>query len=630
MKTSGKLVLGTAALALAATASLAADGDWPASGKDLGANRYVTLKQITPANVDKLQKAWTFHLKPANLPADARLRMSQDIPLVVGNVMYIVSPYSQAIALNATTGEVIWKYDLPDSDIPSSQARGAAYWPGADGMPASIIFGSVKGRLYSLRASDGKPNTAFGENGIVNLKTPEVMQTGMKDGYILPSPPVVYKNLVITGAGPGEGPGGSNHGAGPAGDTRAWDLRTGKLVWTFHTVPRPGEFGYDTWTPEAAKNRSGVNVWGYMTVDAKRGILYMPLGAPNNDMVGTDRPGNNLFSSSIVAVDANTGKYIWHFQVTHHDIWDMDTQSAPMLVDVKKDGKTIPAVITVNKNALMFILDRTNGKPIFGAEERAVPQSEVPGEKTSPTQPFPVKPEQLSVGTVTHETLYKGVPEHQAFCEKYVADNQFKLASTYTPPGYEHWTVAPPGTQGGVNYYGGSFDPVRHLFIVNVNNLFQPMKVVKTADGEYVNNARPAIRRFWDNDKHLPCNQTPWGELVAVDVNTGDIVYRKTLGITEQFPAGHQDTGRPGLGGTTVTATGVTFVGATDDRRFRAFETATGKNLWTVELNASAESTPISYQGSDGRQFVAITATGGGLIGAKLEGDEVVAFALPK
>lgn len=617
-----------AALVLTAGAGLAAGTDWPMSGQDLGANRFTSLTQITPANVANLQVAWTYHLKPGG--SGDRLRMSQDIPLVIGNTMVVVSPYGQAIALDATTGKEKWKYNLPEGEIPSSQARGAAYWPGDKDHPASIVFGTNLGKLHALRIADGKPNTSFGKDGVVDLKTPEVMQTGMEASYILPSPPVVYKNLVITGSGPGEGPGGSKHGAGPAGDTRAWDLRTGKLVWTFRTVPKPGSFGSDTWEGDSARNRSGVNVWGYMTVDAKRGILYMPLGAPNNDMVGVDRPGNNLFSSSLVAVDANTGKYLWHFQVTHHDIWDMDTQSAPMLIDVKKDGKTIPAVVTVNKNALMFILDRTNGKPIFGVEERSVPQSEVPGEKTSATQPFPVKPEQLSQGSISKETLYKGVPEHQAFCEKYVNDMQFTLGSTYLPPGYNHWTVAPPGTQGGVNYYGGSFDPIRHLYVVNVNNLFQPMRVVKSADGEYVNNARPNIRRFWDNDKHLPCNQTPWGELVALDVNTGDIVYRKSLGVTEQFPAGQQETGRPGLGGPTVTASGLTFVGATDDNRFRAFETATGKNLWTVKLNASAESTPVSYKGADGRQFVAITATGGGLIGAKLEGDEIVAFALPK
>src|SRR5262252_6434572 len=197
-------------------------------------------------------------------------------------------------------------------------------------------------------------------------------------------------------AGTGEGPGGSNGGAGPAGDTRAWDARTGKVVWTFHTVPRPGEFGYDTWGADSAKNRSGVNVWGYTSLDAERGILYMPLGAPNNDRVGIDRPGNNLFSSSVVAVDANTGRYLWHFQVVHHDIWDYDTQSAPLLVDLRRDGQIVPAILIVNKTGLLFTLNRVTGKPIFDIEERPVPKSDVPGEQASPTQPFPVKPEPLA------------------------------------------------------------------------------------------------------------------------------------------------------------------------------------------------------------------------------------------
>jgi quinoprotein glucose dehydrogenase len=220
-----------------------------------------------------------------------------------------------------------------------------------------------------------------------------------------------YKNLIICRT-PDAAP-----NIRPTGDTRAWDAKTGKLVWTFHTAPLPGTFGADTWGGDSARHRSGVNVWGYFTVDEKRGILYMPLGAPNNDRVGVDRPGNNLFSSSIVAVDANTGKYFWHFQVTHHDIWDNDTQDPPVLMDVHKDGKTIPAVLTVNKNALVFVLNRVTGEPIFGVEERAVPQSKVPGEKTSPTQPFPVKPEQLSQGSLA-ATILTRAKTHLAHCEK--------------------------------------------------------------------------------------------------------------------------------------------------------------------------------------------------------------------
>jgi quinoprotein glucose dehydrogenase len=457
------------------------------------------------------------------------------------------------------------------------------------------------------------------------------MTTGMDKSYILPSPPLIYKNLIITGSGPGEGPGGKDGGVGPAGDTRAWDARTGELVWTFHSVPRPGETGHDTWKGDSWKDRSGVNVWGYMTVDAQRGILYMPFGAPNNDRVGVDRPGNNLFSSSVVAVNAETGKLLWYYQVVHHDIWDMDTQSPPTLFDVKHDGKTIPAVATVNKNGLMFILDRVTGKPIYGVEERPVPKSNVPGEETSPTQPFPVLPEPLSQVSLSRSNLYKDTPEHQAWCEKFVDDNNILLndGQPYTPTALDRYTIKMPGTQGGVNYYGGSFDPKLGLFIANVNNLGQPMRIVKNPDGSYINAGPLAgLMRFWDPDKHLPCGPTPWGQLVAVDVNTGKIAWRSTLGITESLPEGKQNTGRPGLGGSIVTATGLVFIGATDDSRFRAFDAKTGKEIWMDKLPASAESTPITYSDAKGKQYVAIVATGGGLIGAKLESDAVVVYAL--
>jgi quinoprotein glucose dehydrogenase len=609
---------------LLATAALAAGTDWPTTGHDLGGQRYSPLTQITSSNVAGLQQAWTYHLTPAGYAG--RPRLVESIPLVVGNTMYIASSYGEIIALDATTGTKKWSVMLPDSDTPS--ARGLAYWPGAKGAAASLVFGTRLGRLYSLKASDGSRNAGFGDNGVVNLKTPEVMVTGMAAPYNLPSPPVVYKNLIITGAGNPD----ATPNRGPRGDTRAWDARTGKLVWTFHTVPRPGEFGYDTWGKGSAENRTGVNVWGYMTVDAKRGILYMPLGAPNNDRVGVDRPGNNLFGSSLVAVDANTGKYLWHFQVVHHDIWDYDTQDPPVLMDVHKDGphgkETIPAVLTVNKNALAFILNRVTGKPIFGVEERPVPQSKVPGEMTSPTQPFPVKPEPLSQNTLSRDNLYKGEPSHQAYCEKLVDDKKMVLGGPYLPPGYNEITVSPPGTQGGVNFYGGSYDPKLHLFVANVNNLFQPMHVTQKPDGTFVNDY--GVLRFWDPDKKLPCGPTPWGQLVAVNVDTGDVAWRKTLGVTEEFPAGLRDTGRPGLGGTILTASGLTFVGATDDFRFRAFATATGDKLWETKLKASVTATPVTYQGADGRQFVTVMDTGGSQTGSVVTNDEIIAFALPK
>ncbi len=612
-------------------------------GHDAGGERYSTLTQITPENVGGLKVAWVYHMKPAadassasasparpGAPASgAGFHESEDQPLVIGQTMYVVTPYSRVVALDSTTGQEKWVFRIPDGD--NASLRGAAYWPGKTGTPPAIIFGTRRGRLYSISAATGQLDADFGVNGMVDLKTPEVMTTGMSKSYTLPSPPVIYKNLVITGAGPGEGPGGLGGGLGPAGDTRAWDARTGKLVWTFHSVPRPGEQGHDTWGGNSWKDRSGVNVWGAMTMDEERGILYMPFGAPNNDRVGVDRPGDNLYGTSLVAVNAETGKLVWYFQVVHHDIWDMDTESPPVLFNVQHDGKTIPAVATVNKNSLMFILDRVTGKSIYGVEERPVPKSNVPGEQTSPTQPFPVLPEPLSQTTLSRSNLYKDTPEHQAWCEKYVDDNNMLLGELqYTPPQLDRYTVPMPGTQGGVNYYGGAFDPKLGLFFANVNNLAQPMRIVRNPDGSYSNSGSLAgLIRFWDPSNHLPCGPTPWGQLVAVDVNTGKIAWRSTLGVTDSLPDGKQNTGRPGLGGSIATASGLVFIGATDDARFRAFDAKSGKEIWTVKLPAAAESTPITYADDQGKQYVAIVATGGGLIGAPLGSDSLVVYALP-
>jgi quinoprotein glucose dehydrogenase len=602
-------------------------GDWPMPGRDPGGTRYSTLTEINPANVSQLKVAWVYHMKPPGA-GSAGFHPSEDQPLVIGPTMYVVTPYSRVVALDSSTGREQWMFQIPDGD--QASARGAAYWPGGEGAGPAIIFGTRRGRMYSISAVTGQLNQEFGDHGVVDLKTPEVMTTGKDKSYILPTPPTIYKNLAITGSGPGEGPGGLNGGVGPAGDTRAWDARTGKLVWTFHSVARPGEVGHETWAGDSWKDRSGVNVWGYMTVDVARGILYMPFGAPNNDRVGVDRPGNNLFANSLVAVNADTGKLLWYFQVVHHDIWDLDLETPPILFDINHEGKTIPAVATVNKNALMFILNRVTGKPIYGVEERPVPHSNVPGEKTSPTQPFPVVTEPLSQNTLSRDNLYQDTPEHKAWCEQYVDSNNMLLGEgPYTPTALDRYTVSLPGTQGGVNYYGGAFDPKLGLFVVNVNNLGQPMRIVRNPDGSYSNSGPLAgIVRFWNPNDHLPCTPTPWGQLVAVNVNTGKVAWRSTLGVTDSLPIGKQNTGRPGLGGAIVTASGLTFVGATDDARFRAFDTKTGKELWTVKLPASAESTPITYANAKGQQFIAVVATGGFGIGAALAADSLVVFSL--
>ena len=610
-------------------ASQSASGSWPMVNHDPGATRYSPLTQITPANVDHLKVAWIYHMKPAlatgSLGTDNAWRPSEDQPLVVGDTMFVATPYSRVVALDSATGREKWVFVIPGDDQPS--LRGAEYWPGDSSSGASLFFGTTHGLLYSISAATGKANIGFGNNGAINLRTPAVMSTGTDKLYILPSPPVVYKNLVITGAGTGEGNGGTGGGLGPAGDTRAWDIHTGKLIWTFHSVPRPGEKGHNTWGGESWKQRSGVNVWGYMTVDRERGILYMPFGAPNFDRVGTDRPGDNLFGTSIVAVKATTGKLLWYFQVVHHDIWDYDTETPPTLVDVHRDGKTVPAVVIVNKTGLLFVLNRVTGKPLFPVIENRVPSSDVPGEHASPTQPFPVTPEPLAPMRVE---LYHDLPEHAAWCKAYVEDNHMLLAQQpYTPAAFNRYSVNLPGTHGGVNYSGGAFDPALGLFVVNVNNLGQPMRIVPDEAGGYTN-AGPLAGtvRFWNPEKHLPCNEPPWGVLVAVNVNSGKIAWRSVLGLTDNFPEGKQHTGRPGLGGPIVTASGLTFIGATDDARFRAFDTKTGKELWVWHLPASAESIPITYADQSGQQFVAIVATGGGLLRAPLLSDELIAFKL--
>ncbi len=537
------------------------------------------------------------------------------------------------VALDATTGKEAWVYQLPSGN-PST--RGLEYWPGDAQTPPQIVFGSNDGKLYSLDAKTGKPNEAFGEKGVVLFDTPEIMQ-GLTGSNGLSSPPIVYRNLVITGGRNQENP-----PRGPAGDVRAWDMRTGALVWTFRSIPRAGEKFNDTWAPDSWKERSGVNVWGFMTVDAERGIVYMPFGAPSVDQYGGDRAGDNLFGSSLVAADANTGKYLWHFQVVHHDIWDADIAGAPALIDVKQGGKTIPAVAVINKMGLLFLLDRVTGKPIYGVEERPVPASEVPLERASKTQPFPIKPPPLSRMSMSAADIATVTPELEAACRKLIEGMQ--LGGPYLPVLYNRLRVQFPGNHGGVNWGGTSFNPQLGYLFVSTNELGQ-ISGLRDRDPAATGPARgdgqgnrvlpdgpyqgvPGGGRFKDAASNMMCQQPPWGQLTAVNVNTGEFAWRVPLGITESLPPDKQNTGRPGNGGTIATAGGLVFVGATDDSRFRAFDAKTGKELWTFKLKGAAQATPMTFEGRDGRQYVVITATGGGFFGNPVTDDSIMAFAV--
>ena len=641
---------------------------WPTYGHDSGGQRFSPLTQITPANVGRLKIAWTYHMRPAGFTGGARVpatmegrgpggdavgeipetagrgrrgmfgsgfRPSSCTPLVINGLMYITTPYSRVAAVDPVTGKEIWSYQLPSGN-PST--RGLEIWRGDKTTPAQLVFGSSDGKLYSLDASSGKPNPAFGDNGIVNLNTEAIMK-GLPGRNGLTSPPVVYKNLVIVGGTTQENP---PHG--PAGDIRAWDMHTGRLVWTFHSIPQSGEKYNDTWAKESWKNRSGVNVWGFLTVDEQHGIVYMPFGAPSVDQYGGDRAGDNLFSTSLVAADANTGKYLWHFQVVHHDIWDADMTGAPALIDVKQGARTIPAVVATDKVGMVFLLNRLTGKPIYGVEERPVPQSHLPLERSSKTQPFPLKPPPLARMTFSMDDIATVTPELEAACRKLMEGVEF--GGPFLPPAYNQLRVQFPGNHGGVNWGGTSFNPQLGYLFANVNELGQlaGVKDHDTKSGPAVANGQgnrvdpdgpyegfPGGGRFsirGTTSQQLPCQQPPWGELAAVNVNTGEIAWKVRLGVTDSLPEGKRNTGRPGNGGTIATAGGLVFVGATDDARFRAFDAKTGKELWTVRLPGAAEATPITYQGADGKQYVVITASGGGFFNNPVTGDSVIAFAL--
>jgi quinoprotein glucose dehydrogenase len=615
-----KLMIGllAACLPLAVGHAQPSATDWPAYGHDASGGRFSPLTQITPDNVSKLEVAWTYHMNPTPQSNSARPN-STTTPLMVNGLLYLGTPYGRVVALDATSGKQVWAYQLPGTDQPPF--RGMGYWPGDGKLGARLVFGTLQGKLIALEAKTGAPAKGFGVDGVVETKTPEIMN-GLPNAYYgYSSPPGIYKNFVIFGSRVQEAP-----SKGAAGDVRAWDIRTGKLAWTFHSIPRPGEKFHETWEDDGWKQRSGVNVWNMLTVDAKRGIAYLPFGAPTFDRYGGDHKGLNLFSDSLVAVDANTGKYLWHYQVTHHDIWDYDLDTPPVLLDVKKDGKTIPAVAAMNKSALLFILNRVTGEPIFGVTETPVPPSPVASESASPTQPIPNKPPQLARNSFDMSEIADVTPEHRAACQAIIDKDHLTGSKRFEPIPTDHAIIRFPGGEGGPEWAGGAFDPKLGLFIVNTNNFGYIEKLVQQPSGEW----NMTSGRFWDPKTHLYCQQPPWGMLTAVNANTGDIAWQVHLGISDLLPEGKKDTGRPSNGGPIVTAGGVTFIGGTDDQRFRAFDSKTGKELWTTKLDYSAHATPITYKGKDGRQYVAVVATGGSYLGSPVGGDSLTVFALPK
>ncbi len=618
------LALSFTGAALALAQSQAPAEEWRFYGGDAGGTRFSPLRQINRKNIGQLKRAWTYHTGEIDgaVSKGENGFAFQCTPIVVSGVMYFSTPNNRIIALEAETGKELWVFDpkLDHEKIDNYvRSRGVAYWEGgADKGRASrrIFFGTNDGRLIALDALTGKPCADFGRRGEIDLRL-GVADEYPDENYMVTSPPSVYINMVIVGGARIT----ETSVPGPSGDVRAFDARSGKLIWRFHTVPRPGEFGHETWAGDSWRGRSGVNAWGALSVDVKRGLVFVPLGAPAYDHFGGDRQGQNLFANCIVALNALTGRRVWHYQLVHHDIWDYDIPAQPNLITFRRGGRAVPAVSVLTKSGFLFVFDRRSGKPLFEIKEQPVPQSTVPGEASWPTQPIPVRPPQLVRNRITREEISNLTPESRKYCLA-LFDSLDHPGGAYQPFGAKP-TLRFPGTLGGATWSGASFNQATGLLYLNVNELGTMGRVAGAGE-----NRAPWPKRFWDENE-WPCQQPPWGKLMAIDLVSGEVHWSVPLGIVEELAAkGITDTGAPNLGGSIVTAGGLVFIGGSNDRRFRAFDSATGKELWVAKLEGSGHATPMTYLGQKtGRQFVVIAAGGGGYL-SRHSSDALEAFAL--
>lgn len=579
--------------------------DWPVTGGSAANARYSALRQINRGNVSQLRVAWTFHT------GDRRGEI-QATPIVVNGVMYTTTPALNVVALRADLGTQIWRFDPFVGRERSLHAnRGVAYW--AEGNDRRIFFSAGR-RLYALDAGTGRPIPSFGDSGFVDLSVG--LSRRLADEYLVAtSPGLVYRDLLIQGTRVGEG-----YGAAP-GDVRAYDVRTGAIRWTFHTIPHPGEFGHDTWPADAWKTAGGANSWAGMSVDTARGIAYVPTGSATPDFYGGDRRGANLFANTLVALDASTGKRRWHFQTVHHDLWDRDLPAAPNLVTITRGSRRIDAVAQITKSGFVFVFDRETGQPVFPIEERAVPPSDLPGEHAWPTQPAPRLPTPFARQFMADSDVTTlSASATTAARARY---RTLRPSSLWMPPSREG-TIVLPGFDGGGEWGGAAVDPAGVMY-VNASDVPWIAAMRESARGP----PRFEFRGYerWRDSSGFPAIRPPWGTLSAIDLNTGAYRWRITLGEHASLTArGIPPTGTEQYGGPLVTAGGLLFIAATMDARFRAFDSQTGTQLWEATLPAPGYATPATYS-VNGRQFVVIAA-GGGKLGSPTS-DAYVAFALP-
>lgn len=627
--------------------------DWAAYGRDVLGTRYLPASRITRENVNQLEVAWTYRTGEAE-PRFATVRPAsfQTTPIVVDGTLYLSTPLGRVIALDPATGEEVWVFDSDiRRDVPYGDfaSRGVSTWLDDEASPdaacrRTIYVANAQSQLIALDANDGQPCAAFGSNGRVDLRQGLRTPPFEIQAYSMTSPPVVANGLVVVGSSIAD-----NSRPNPAsGEMRAFDARTGVLRWSWDPIPQdPADPAYGEWRGELAHGTGGANAWSALSADPERDLVFVPTSSPAPDYYGVLRLGGNRYANSIVALSLSTGKLVWAFQTVHHDLWDYDNASPPALVTLTHNGVEIPAVLQATKTGMLFVLNRETGEPVFPIEERPVPTSDIPGEEAAQTQPFTALTPPLSPHRLSAEDAWGISETDRAACR--VVLEGLRNEGIFTPPGIQG-TLSIPSNIGGAHWGGVTVDPVRQIAVVPVNRIAAMVQLIPRADfdGErfreedarlghdYEYNmmlGTPYVmrRRILLSPSGLPCSPPPWGALVAVDLETGAILWDAPLGsFTRPFGPEmasqiKEEWGSPNLGGPIATAGGVVFIGAALDRWLRAYDIETGREIWRGPLPESGRATPMSYQLHSGEQFVVIAVGGGDVFGT---GDYLVAFRL--
>lgn len=627
------------------SATSSANDEWAFYGHDPGGMRFSPLTQINRENAATLKVAWTFHTGDTSEGGGRRKRSGfETTPLLVDGTIYFTTAFNRVIALDPATGKQLWAYD-PKIDLDGDYGdglvnRGAATWldpsrSAAQPCRRRIFESTQDARLVALDAANGMPCPDFGKAGQISLRDVSQYDPGW---YHMTSPPVIIDDLVVVGSAIDD-----NHRVDMAsGVVRAYDARSGVLRWSWDPLPpnpiaAAAEGKTKSW-------RSGAgNAWSIMAVDPERDLLFVPTGSASPDYYGGLRPGDDKWANSVVALRGKTGQFVWGFQLVHHDLWDFDCASPPLLASLRVDGKDVPVVIQGNKSGLLYVLNRDTGKPVFPVEERKVPQSDVPGELASPTQPFPLKPPPLAPQTLSAADAWGPTPEDRDWCRNYIS--HLRNEGIYTPPSMQG-TLMAPGNLGGMTWSGYAFDPTRSILVTNTNNLVAIARLIprekyndrssRTEDGDYGDQLGAPYglyRRFIQSPSDLPCSPPPWGQLTAVDMTQGKILWQVPLGSMQDFGGAHGQTipaGSISLGGPIVTAGGLAFIAGATDCFLRGFDTETGKELWKTQLPACGNATPMTYRlASTGKQYLVIAAGGHPKITEESLGDSLVAFTIP-